>query len=378
VNRIRIAFIASTFVVGGAERVTQALVSRLPRDRFECAFLFLREAGPIGRELFCVGCGGAERLQHGRFDTAVLVRLARRLRRWRPDVLFCMDHHNALLWGRLAGLLAGVPAQVAVSHSTGLFGKRGSFPPSDRWLMEFTDRVVALSPEHARYLRDEEGIAAGKIVVVENGVDVGRYSEPVDSTALRASLGLSPTDRVVLMVAALRPEKAHEALLEAASRLVASGDSPTFLLAGAGPRRAELEGRSKALGLDGKVRFLGVRDDVAQLLHVSDVLVLPSHDVVETLPLAVLEAMAARVPVVASRVGSIPGLVRDRVDGLLIEPADAVELAAGIAYILRNPVAAREMADSARARVSKRYSIERMVERYQDLFEGLAAGKRAA
>lgn len=356
--------------------MTQSLVSRLPRERFECAFFFLKEAGPIGREMFRIGCGGAERLQHGRLNPTVLVRLARRLRRWRPDLLFCMDHHNALLWGRLAGLLAGVPAQVAVSHSTGLFGKRRSFRPSDRWLMELTDRVIALSPQHARYLHDEEGIAAGKIVVVENGVDVERYSQHADGGELRASLGLTPTERVVLMVAALRPEKAHGALLEAASRLAASGDSPTFLLAGGGPRRGELEERSKSLGLERRVRFLGVRDDVARLLHVSDVLVLPSHDVVETLPLAVLEAMAAGVPVVASRAGSIPGLIRDRVDGILIEPADAVELAEGIAYILGNPAAARAMADSARARVAQRYSIERMVERYQDLFEALAAGKK--
>ncbi len=372
-KRIRIAFVASTFTVGGAERVTMSLVRCLPRERFDVGWFFLREAGILGQELLESHHYGVERLQRHRYDPLVLPRLWRHLRRWRADIVVCMDHHNAMLWGRLAAIGAGVPAQVAVSHSTGLYGKRGSLRCADRWLMEFTDRMVALSATHAAYLRDVEGIAPGKIRVIENGIDAERFAPAPEGDDLRGSLGIGPGERVVMMVAALRPEKAHEALIDAATRLMASGRSLKFLLVGDGEQRAFLERRVTENGLDGCVRFLGVRHDVARLLHLADVLVLPSHPVVETLPLAVLEAMAAGVPVVASRVGSLPELIDDGVTGRLIAPADGVELADAIEGILNDPDSAASMADAARLRVRERYSLERMALEYQELFETLVA-----
>lgn len=353
--------------------MTAALASRLPRERYEVAWFFLREAGVVGRELLESGYPGVERLERHRLDPLTPLRLHRRLRAWRPDVVVCMDHHNAMLWGRVASLCARVPSRVAVSHSTGLFGGRRSFTTGDRWLMEFTDRVVALSGPHARYLRDVEGISPGRIRVINNGIDVDAYaSAPAGGEGLRAELGIEDGDRVAIMVAALRPEKAHEALIDAAGRLVAAGRSLKFLVVGDGARRTALEAEVAARGLADAVIFLGTRSDVARLLHVSDVLVLPSHDVVETLPLAVLEAMAAGVPVVASRVGSVHELVEDGVTGRLIAPADSLELAAAIAYILDNPARAGAMAEAARTRVASRYSLERMARGYQEMFEELA------
>ena len=171
--------------------------------------------------------------------------------------------------------------------------------------MEYTDRVVALSRSHARYLAETEGVGWGRMAVIENGIDVEHYAraDAGDVERLRLELGLGPRDRVVLMVAALRPEKAHEVFLEAARLLVDSRQDVKFLVVGDGPRRAELEALRRRLELEAYVQFLGVRDDVARLLHAAHVLVLPSHPAVETLPLSVLEAMAAGVPVVATRVG---------------------------------------------------------------------------
>lgn len=372
-KRIRIAFVASTFGVGGAERVTCALASRLPRERFELGWFFLREAGELGRELLDGGEYGVERIESHRLDPTTALKLHRHLRRWRPDIVFCMDHHNALLWGRVAAMTAGIPARVAASHSTGLFGRRGSLRASDRWLMEFTERVVALSRTHAAYLRDCERIDPGRIRVIENGIDVASFAATgAGNDTLRAELGIEPGEAVVIMVAALRPEKAHEALVEAAARLVAEGRSLKFLLVGDGERRTELERQVARAGLDPVIRFLGIRRDVARLLHVSDVLVLPSHDVVETLPLAVLEAMAAGVPVVASRVGSLGEVIEDGRSGRLIRPADPMELAQAIAYILDNPQVAGEWARAARRRVEEGYSLERMTRKYQHMFEELA------
>ena len=370
-KRIRIAFVASTFGIGGAERVISEVIARLGADRFEPRLYFLRDAGPLGRELLARGVGGVERMEMRRGDPLAVTRLWHCFRRERPDVLFCMDHHNAMLAGRLAGVAAGVGALVVGSHSTGLFGKRGSLRRVDRWLMEFTDCVVALSRTHARYLQEHEGVSPGKLRVIENGIDVSAFASARDAR-VRAELGIGPGEAVVSMVAALRPEKAHEVLLEAAATVGGAGRPVHFLLAGEGPRREPLEGLCARLGVGDRVHFLGSRRDVPALLAASTVLVLPSHPVVETLPLAVLEAMAAGVPVVASRVGSIPEVIRSGENGLLVPPGDAPALAGAIERLVEDDALARRLAAAARRTVEERYSAQRMADGYAALFQELA------
>ena len=370
-NRISLAFVASTFSVGGAERVMYELIKRLRPERFDPRLYFLGEAGPVGRELFALGVRGAERLQNGRFDPTVLLRLGRYFRRDKPDIMFALDHHNAMLWGRLAAITCGVKGQIVASHSTGKFGGKRSFRGSDRWLMSFTDNVVALSKTHARSLVGEEGIDPGMVRIIENGIDIEKYhaGRGGEAGAVRDELGLAKTDRVVAMVAVLRPEKAHESMFEAVERLSEKWPGLKVLVVGDGERRAHLEAVAARMVRSGRVQFLGVRSDVARLLRASDVLVLPSHPVVETLPLAVLEAMASGTPVVASRVGSIPEVIEHGENGWLIRPAHALDLAEGIDHILSNPAEVERMCANARATVEERFSADAMVEKYEAMFE---------
>ncbi|MFQ5511654.1 MAG: glycosyltransferase [Candidatus Krumholzibacteriia bacterium] len=371
-KRIKVAFVASTLDVGGAENVLFDLATRLPDERYRSAFYFMKSRGVVGARLHAAGHRVAERLQRGRFDLAAPFKLAARLRRFSPDVVLLLDHHNAILWGGLAGMLCGAGKRVIASHATGRMGGRPSFTRSDRAIVATASAVVALSEAHAGYLRDEEGIPASKLVVIENGIDCERYANADDGGGLRRELGIERGERVVTMVAALRPEKAHEALLDAAAGLVETGESLKFLIVGDGERRAVLERRAGKMGLGGRVLFLGEREDVPALLALSDVLVLPSHAAVETLPLAVLEGMAAGVPVVASRVGSLPEVICDGVNGLLIAPADAVGLARAVRDILTHRARTAQMVEKARETVRERYAVEGMVAGYETLFERLA------
>jgi glycosyltransferase involved in cell wall biosynthesis len=373
VEIIRIAFVASTFVVGGTERVMFELITRLPDERYQNRLFFLKEPGPVGQELLRRGIQGESRFLRGKYDLLAIGRLSRRLRAFNPNICFCVDHRNAIVVGGLAAQAAHVPKRVAASHSTGKFGRKRNFSAIERLILRSLDRFVVLSEAHAEYTRTREGIDSRRITVIENGIDVNTYrnvaAEAVASA--RRELGLQPGRPVVSMVAALRPEKAHEALLQAARDLIAARPDLTFLLIGDGPRRGELERLSADLALGDRVKFLGVRGDVAVLLHLTDVLVLPSHPVVETLPLSVLEAMAAGVPVVASAVGSIPEVIQSGVNGRLIPPADPKALAAAVGELLSDEAARRAMAAEARRTVEVRYSAERMVSKYMEMFESL-------
>jgi glycosyltransferase involved in cell wall biosynthesis len=253
---------------------------------------------------------------------------------------------------------------------------RRSYTRLDRVLMRYTDAVVALSSRHAAYLESVEGIERERIVVIENGIDADRF-ERVDPAAvdrLRKELLIGTGDRVVVMVASLRPEKAHEALLEAARTLEAAGpgEAIKFLIVGEGPQRGTIEGLRSRLGLDRRVFLLGEREDIPEILGLADVLVLPSHAAVETLPLAVLEAMAAGVPVVASAVGSVPEIIDDGHTGRLIAPADAVGLSEAIRLIFDKHEETKQIISKAREKIRARYTVEGMVARYEALFERLA------
>jgi len=377
VEKRRIALVASTFGVGGAEIVTGNVLRRLPRDRYEVRLYFLHEAGIVGRDLLAGGFDGTERLCTRRRDVRGAVQLARRLREFRPGVVWCLDHIDAMWLGRAAAVVARIPDTVIASHSTGLVGANGRTRPSFGWrervLMEFVTRVIAVSRTHARYLASVTGLAPARITVIENGVDLSRW--PAMTRAARREarnhFTIGANEHVVTMVAAMRPEKAHEVLFDAVAALAAREKRIRVLLAGDGPRRDALRQRAEALGIGSQIEFLGIVRDVAQLLHASDVVVLPSYDVVETLPLSLLEAMACGIPVIASRVGSVPEVVADGETGLLVEPGSAGELAAAINATLEDPAAALRRAEFARRRVETYYSVDRTVSGYRRLFDDM-------
>jgi len=368
-----VAIVASTLEVGGAERVAASLVERLPDD-IETAVCCLRRAGAIGRDMFRAGAAGMERLEHFRGDPAALIRFVRFLEGYRPHVVYCLDHHNAMFAGRVARLCGKTGACVVASHATGLVGRRSSLRWTDRWLLDFTERVVALSPAHARYLCERESIDAGRVTIIENGVDTNAFIPATDAIRqlVRAEEGIDATSPVALMVAAMRPEKAHTVALEAVGSVIECFPGVKVLFAGGGPGRAALEESVRRQGLRNAVHFLGVRDDVARLLHAADVLILPSRDVVETLPLSVMEAMASGLPVIASAVGSLRDLVIPGRTGWLIAPAHAGELARAMVECFGDRPRAQRMGAAARAYVEQRYTVERMVRQYARLFRDLA------
>jgi len=211
------------------------------------------------------------------------------------------------------------------------------------------------------------GMPAMKIAVVYNGISAPKERPSVDAN-LRAQL-LADARALVLVPARLDPLKGHRFLLQAAQQL----ERVHVVVAGDGPERGRLEALAVKLGIASRVTFLGFRQDVSQLLACADVVVLPS--LVEGLPLAVLETMAAVTPLVATAIGGTDEAVVDGVTGLLVPPRDAAALAAAIERVLENPEEAHRRAEAAAARVATEFSAQKMVESVESIYEELLIGR---
>jgi glycosyltransferase involved in cell wall biosynthesis len=237
-------------------------------------------------------------------------------------------------------------------------------------LLATPDRVTAVSEPVGQYLRRRLGSRASRVSVIVNGVDVERFAQARDGAATRRELGLAAHAWVIGSVANLRPEKNHDVLLHAFARLTGLVPEAKLILVGDGECRPTLERLAVELGVAPHVRFLGTRSDVPELFTAFDVHCLPSR--YEGMPLAVLESMAARVPVVASAVPGIREIVHDEVSGLLVASGDRVALEAALLRLRRDRLLGCRLAQRASEEVTARFRIESMVERYGRLYREVA------
>ncbi len=369
---LRVMFVITSMPVGGAETLLVELVRRLDRSRFVPEVCCLKRPGPLGEVLAGEVPVFAGLLSH-KYDVAVLARLTALMHQRRIDAVVTVGTGgDKMFWGRLAGRLARVPVICSALHSTGL-PDRVEF--LNRLLAPITDAFIAVAASHGRYLADREGCPARKVRVIPNGVDVERFHPRWPSESLRRALGLAAGAPVAGIVAALRPEKNHPLFLEVAQRVWKVVPEARFLIVGDGPERARLEAIARRIGVHGAVRFLGTRSDVPEVLSLLDVFVLTSH--MEANPVSILEAMSTEKPVVATRVGSVPETVIDGQTGYLVDPGDAESMAARVVELFGDRERAASLGRAGRAHVVAHWSIQRMVEGYQDLLAGIYESKAA-
>jgi glycosyltransferase involved in cell wall biosynthesis len=345
----------TSFHPGGTERQMTELIQRLDRDRFDVhVACFHKEGSWLPRVESCAPVTAFP--IHGFARPATLARAAAfarwcRARRIRA-VLACDLYANAFALPSAA--LAGVAVRV---------GSRRELNPDktpaqialQRQAYRCAHAVVANSRAAAQQLQ-KEGLATDRIHVVANGIDAARFAPRTAGRPVTT----------VLTVANLRKEKAHEVLLGAAARLAPRHPQLKFLIAGDGPRYAELRALAQRLDVEHQVRFLGHTEDVPSLLAQADVFVLPSRS--EAFPNGAIEAMAAGLPVIASRVGGLLDLIEDGRTGVLVPPDDSQALAAAIESMVVAPGHAAAIGSAARDEVVQRYSFERMVRAFEDLF----------
>lgn len=376
---MRIVHLTASPFFGGPERQMLGLARALPAG---CRTLFwsFAERGLSRPFLERARSEGfeAEALIHNTPRMAAAIgEVAERLRQVRADVL-CCHGYKADLIGWRAARRAGIPV-VAVSRGwTWATLKVRVYEFLDRVALHAMDQVVCVSAEQARRVR-RALVPGRKVRVVRNAIDLERFAapDPRMPSRLRNLFAGSPS-RVVGAVGRLSPEKGIDVLVDAAAVVVRRRPDTGFVVFGDGPLRESLERRIARLGLVGKFHLAGFRDDVDHWLPGLDLLALPSHT--EGLPNAALEALAAQVPVVATRVGGTPEVVRQGVSGLLVPPGDAASLAQGVLDLLENEPRRRELAGAGWSLVRDEFSFEAQARAYLALFAdlGLVAAQEGA
>jgi N-acetyl-alpha-D-glucosaminyl L-malate synthase BshA len=306
------------------------------------------------------------------FDFRLPFRMARVIRARRLQVLHA-HQYTPFFYGALAAKLAGVGTRTVLTEHGRHFpdvvsAKRRM---ANRCVFDrLADRVTAVCAFSARGLSEQDGFDAGRIEVIENGIDVDAYRPSSDRDGLRQSLGLDTARRYIATIARFHPVKDHRTLLAAFARVAVAVPDVDLLLVGDGPLRSDLESLVRTLNLADRVRFFGVRRDIPAILGAIDLFALSS--VSEAASITLLEAMASGKPVVVTDVGGNPEIVRGGVDGLLTPRGDATAMAAAMISLLKDPVLAARMGASGAARTADRYRLERTVERYQQLYSELA------
>jgi glycosyltransferase involved in cell wall biosynthesis len=372
-QRIRVMFVQPSLTVGGAERHITHLVRLLDPERFECMVCCIKEPGALAPDVEAAGVELVALRSGTRQAASALLRLTHLMRRFRPHVV-TMNGFNAEVLGRAAATLAGVPARVVWKHNCGDVRRRLRARVLDRLMDRATDYYFGVAFGQVPYLVNELALRGDKIRIIRNGVDPSAYAPPGEERRreVAASLGIAPGERVVGILAVLRPEKDHATFLRAGRRVIDRMPEARLLVVGDGPCRADSERLAAELGLGDRVIFAGMRSDVADVLGVVDVIVLSSFTI-ECFPFSILEAMSAGVPAVCTAIGGLPELIEDGVTGHLVAPRDPAGLAEGILRVLEPEGRAREMGAAARRRLEERFTLQRSVRETERVLESMVA-----
>ena len=367
-KQFRVIHLVEDLKIGGAERVIADIVESLDRKKFEASVWCVTRGGKIAEALSDKGVEVRILGISNYRNPLNILKLTRLLRKAEPDIVHTHGYFASVI-SRLAAKKAGIPVIIAHVHSTYWdYHKRHVL--IERKLSRFTDKIICCSRAVESFVRDFEKIEGDKTIVIYNGADEERFFPSQDAQSIRAEFGMDKKDPVVGTVSSLTPHKGHHDLLRAASLVLEEIPSVKYLLVGDGPLRERLEEQAKKANIHSSVIFTGEREDIPEVLSLMDVFVLPSSSR-EGLGLAIIEAMAAGKPVVATEIGGIPEVVKDGETGLLVAPGNPEALARATLRLLRDPNAARVMGEQGRIRFEEKFTKNRMVREIEDLYTDL-------
>ncbi|WPD24058.1 MAG: glycosyltransferase [Candidatus Electrothrix scaldis] len=356
----------------GAERIILNLIGATDRSRFTPSIALLQAEGYPNMEL--INAAQAKDAQGHvitcrRWIDLEAVRQTRELIR-RENIALVHCHE---MKGRLYGLLSamGTPARLITTNHNWIRSDFlvTCFESLDAFYIRFFPKIVAVSPE-VRQLMRRYLTPARKMQVIINGIDMQEFRKDQGAREkIRGEFHLDPETPLIGVFGRISPEKGQKYFLAAAAQVLKIFPAARFILVGDGFQGEEMRQYAVELGISDAVIFAGFRLDVAAFYSALDIFVLPS--LLEGTPMALLEAMSTQLPVIASEVGGVGRIIRNKENGLLVPPAAAEELAFAMLRLLRHPEEADKLAVDALATIAERYSAKKMTDAYMHLYTEL-------
>lgn len=375
---VKVLHLVTRLDLGGAQQNTLHTVRHLDRAAFEPVLVCGRggmlddeAAGdPSFRTVFV---DSLQRDIHPFYDLLALLELAKVLLAEKPAILHTHSSKAGIL-GRLAAALAGVPVVVHTYHGFG-FHDRQPAPVKalyvflEKLCARVTDALVFVSRSNIAYAAAHGLVRPEDAVLIRSGVALAGLPAPVDAAKLKMSAGIGMHKLLVISVGNLKPQKNAGDFVAAAAKVLADYPEARFVFLGDGPQRRALEARVFALGLEGRILFLGWRRDTAEWLASADVFAMTS--LWEGLPRALVEAMRSGLPAVCYATDGVTDLIKDGVNGFLVEPGDHAALAERVTALLRDEPLRERLGAAAAASIGPEFDIDGMVRAQEALYDRL-------
>ncbi|HUE99903.1 MAG TPA: glycosyltransferase [Anaerolineales bacterium] len=372
-HQYKIAYLIDGLSMGGAERLMVPMLKHLSRtdfDAYVCA-LQSKDGNPMADEIRALGIPvDCLNIRHLR-DLNALPRVINYLKRIGADLVHTQLEVANIL-GNISAKLLRLPSVCTIHVMPSLNVKtKTKLHQKVEWfaLRHFCDRVISVSEEAAQHHIDISGAASDQVITVYNGIDLSHFvsmDHERERINVRTEFGIPADANLLTTVAVLRPQKGIQFMIQALPAILASNPDTYYLIVGSGTHQKVLLEAADKVHVTERVLFAGMRKDVPRLLAASDVFVLPT--LTEALPTVLAEAMAAGLPIIASRVGGIPEMVTDGQNGCLVKPEDPEDLVDACNRLLSDPEKRASMGTQGWEIVQHKFNIERQVDQLKELY----------
>lgn len=364
-EKTKVLHLVEDLGIGGLERIIASIVTNLDKNKYDTGVWCLSEGGEIAFDLIRSGINVKILGMKSYHNPLNIIALLQLMRRNRIKILHIHGYY-AGTFGRLAAIIARVPIIIYHVHST-YYGYKKRNILIEKTLSFFTDNIICVSRAVWKFVVQVEGINEKKACLIYNGIEAPEvFDESLHIN--RDAFGLSKEDFVAITVASLTPHKGHHVLINAMKTLSQKHSNLGLLIAGEGPLKNSLDEHLKELPFFSKILFAKERKEVLSLLKLADVFILPSVER-EGLGIALIEAMAVGLPVIGTRLGGIPEVIQDNINGLLVTPGNHEELAAAIEKVIGDKAIRDEMGHMGKKIYEKIFTVETMIRKIERLYD---------
>lgn len=365
---IHVMHIIDSMTFGGAEVLLRDLTCGLLSRGYQVSVKY-STLGPLAEEIQEMGVPTKRLPRLGRIDPFLFWQMWREIYQETPDIvhthLFKSDFH-----GRLAARLAGAPVVISTLHNCDSWAEKPVLGKTYGLTARFADKIIAVSNEVRQHAIRYSGLDSEKVQTIPNAVPLERFAEAhALGPSIRQEFNVPSDVTLVGIVARLSEQKDHVNFLYAAAKIIEKAPQTRFMIVGDGPLRTNLDELVTLLGLSDAVIFTGVRKDIPAIYGALDILVFSS--LWEGLPVALLEGMAAGLPVVSTKVGGVPSVLEHEHTGLVVPPSDPDTLAGACLALVENPFLRQQMGKAGAEKIYSQYSMDAMVDATTNLYEEL-------